>query len=227
MALRLNNVLSRVLPAQAGTQGMFMNCWTPAFAGVTNILLNPAPVSTGMTRRYDGTGIADLIFAAALMIAIPASAQDMGTILDDRDADAADARALQAEARLFENIRQGIALSIAQCELTTTCKPTVNREELRRILGKLETRLDALTNRHSKSGDAALEPVMLAYVGTRDGYNEFLTKLDTILPPESDDADADVLEDAANLPPEFAIFADADTDLTDDLDEVATEPTPQ
>ncbi len=171
--------------------------------------------------------VAAAFIGAACAFAGSGFAQEVGTILDDRDADAADAGALQAEARLFENIRQGIALSIAQCELTTTCKPTVNREELRRILGKLESRLDTLTNRHSKSGDAALEPVMLAYVGTRDGYNEFLTKLETILPPESDDVGTDVLEDAANLPPEFAIFADADTDLTDDLDEAAAEPTPQ
>jgi hypothetical protein len=161
-----------------------------------------------------------LIMVLCIGLTAPLSAQETVGIIDDKDAGKAEPGALEAEARLFETIRQGIALSIAQCELTPKCTPTVNREELRRIVGKLETRLDVLTSRHSESGDAALEPVMLAYVETRDGYTEFLTKLDAILPPESDDTGTGVLEDAGSLPPEFAVFADADADLSDD----ATEP---
>ena len=180
--------------------------WTPAFAGVTG------------ARSLFGF-LLWLMFAAALS-STPVLAQEAKGILDDRDAVAAEPGALQAEAQLFETIRQGIALSIAECELTPKCKPTVNREELRRIVGKLETRLDALTSRHSESGDAALEPVMLAYVGARDGYTEFLTKLDAILPPELDESGTGVLEDAGSLPPEFAVFADADAELTDDSSEV-------
>ena len=159
--------------------------------------------------------IAGALFAGALCLSAPVMAQG-GAILDDRDAAAADPGALQAEAQLFETIRQGVALSIAECELTPKCTPTVNREELRRIVTKLETRLDALTSRHSESGDAALEPVMLAYVGARDGYTEFLHKLDAILPPEADESSTAVLEDAGSLPPEFAVFSDADAELTDD-----------
>ena len=167
-----------------------------------------------------------LAFIVALA-ASPVMAQGGAGILDDRDADAADPGALQAEAQLFETIRQGIALSIAECELTPKCTPTVNREELRRIVSKLETRLDTLTSRESKSGDAALKPVMLAYVDARDGYNEFLTKLDAILPPESDETGTRVLDDAGSLPPELAIFADSDVDVSDDVDEPAAEAAPQ
>ena len=169
-----------------------------------------------MVLNMTGKLIFALLLALSAQVA-PLSAQESVGVLDDKDADQADPGALQAEARLFETIRQGIALSIAQCELTPNCTPTVSREELRRIVGKLETRLDALTARHSAAGDAALEPVMLAYVETRDGYSEFLTRLDSILPPEA--GDAGVLEDAGSLPAEFAVFADADADLSDDADE--------
>ena len=168
-----------------------------------------------MGDRINTGFFAVVAFVAALAVA-PVFAQDVKGILDDRDADAAEPGTLQSEAQLFETIRQGIALSIAECELTPKCKPTVNREELRRIVGKIETRLDALTSRHSKSGDTALEPVMLAYVGTRDGYTEFLSKLDAILPPEADDTSTRALEDAGDLPPEFSVFADADAELADD-----------
>ncbi|OFZ99086.1 MAG: hypothetical protein A3H35_14745 [Betaproteobacteria bacterium RIFCSPLOWO2_02_FULL_62_17] len=147
----------------------------------------------------------------------PLWAQDSTGVLDDKDADRADPGALQAEATLFETIRQGIALSIAQCELTPDCAATVSREELRRIVGKLETRLDALTARQSADGDTALEPIMLAYVETRDRYSEFLTKLDQILPPESEFGGREA--DLGELPAEFSVFADADSAMTDDAEE--------
>lgn len=165
--------------------------------------------------------VALLLLSAALCS--PVGAQESIGVLNDKDADQADAGALQAEATLFETIRQGIALSIAQCELTPKCTPTVSREELRRIVGKLETRLDTLTARHSAGGDAALEPIMVAYVESRDRYNEFLTKVDQLLPPETESEGRNF--DAGELPAEFAIFADADAALSDDTEEpVADDP---
>jgi len=142
-------------------------------------------------------------------------------VLDDKDAKQADPGTLQAEASLFETIREGIAVSIAECELTPKCKPTVSREELRRIVGKLETRLDALTARQSASADAALEPVMLAYVESRDKYNEYLTKLDRILPPEDESSGRE--SSLGDLPPEFSVFADATAPIADDADDVQME----
>jgi len=164
---------------------------------------------------YRHSIVALLLVSAAMWS--PVQAQESIGVLNDKDADQADAGALQAEASLFESIRQGMELSIAQCELTPKCTPTVSREELHRIVGKLETRLDAVTARHSAQGDAALEPVMLAYVETRDRYNEFLTKVDRILPPESESGGRNF--DAVDLPPEFAIFADAEAELSDDTEE--------
>lgn len=159
-----------------------------------------------------------LLLAIALALAgTTALAQDGNGVLDDKDAARADPAALQAEQELFETIRQGIAVSIAQCELAPKCNPTVAREELRRIVGKLDTRLDTLTARHTESGDAALEPIMVAYVETRDGYNEFLSRLDSILPPEDEFGEP---LDLGELPEEFDVFSDADADLTDDTDEV-------
>lgn len=162
-----------------------------------------------------------LVILAAFAASGPVPAQDSVGILDDKDAERAETGTLQSEAQLFEIIRQGIAVSIAQCEGTPGCVPSVSREELNRILGKLETRLDVLTARHSQSGDAALEPVLLAYVETRDGYNEFLEKLASVLPPEDEFGEP---VDLGDLPDEFDVFADADAGLLDDADEVpATE----
>ena len=165
-----------------------------------------------MTRPFI---IALLLTSAALCA--PVWAQEPAGVLDDKDAKQADAGALQAEATLFETIRQGIALSIAQCESTPKCTPTVSREELRRIVGKLETRLDTLTARQSAAADAALEPVMLAYVESRDKYNEFLTKLDKILPPDAESSGRDF--NLGDLPPEFSVFADADAPVSDDTND--------
>lgn len=165
-----------------------------------------------------------IVAMAALATAVPLFAQDAIGILDDRDAGNAAPQSLQAEARLFEDIRQGIALSIAQCELSpANCTPTVSREEVRRIVEKLEGRLDALTSRHSESGDAELEPVLLAYVETRDGYTQFLNKLDTLLPPEGESGEP---VDLGQLPEEFAIFADADAELIDDADDSVVDEVP-
>ncbi len=159
------------------------------------------------------------LILAACVQCVPCWAQESAGVLDDKDADRADPGALQAEATLFENIRESIALSIAQCELNPGCTPTVSREELRRLVGKLETRLDSLTARHSAEADAALEPVMLAYVETRDRYNEFLIRLDQILPPDADSESGARAVDLGELPPEFSVFADADSAVLDDADE--------
>jgi hypothetical protein len=157
------------------------------------------------------------LLLASTALCAPARAQEPVGVLDDKDAKQAEPGALQAEATLFETIRQGIAVSIAQCELTPKCTPTVSREELRRIVGKLETRLDTLTARQSAAADAALEPVMLAYVESRDKYNEFLTKLDTILPPDAESSGRD--SNLGVLPPEFSVFADADSPVSDDTED--------
>lgn len=163
-----------------------------------------------------------LLLLGLALVGGPIQAQESLGILDDKDAERAEAGTLQAEAQLFEVIRQGIAVTIAQCEGTPGCVPTVSREELNRIVGKLETRLDVLTARHSQSGDAALEPVLLAYVEARDGYNQFLEKLASVLPPEDEFGQP---VDLGDLPDEFDVFADADAGLTDDSDEVpAAEP---
>lgn len=167
-----------------------------------------------MDRPRPGSG---LLLAIVLALAGPTVlAQDGIGVLDDKDAARAEPAALQAEQELFETIRQGIAVSIAQCELAPKCNPTVAREELRRIVGKLDTRLDTLTARHTESGDAALEPIMVAYVETRDGYNQFLSRLDTILPPEDEFGEP---LDLGDLPEEFDVFADADAGLSDDTEE--------
>jgi hypothetical protein len=170
----------------------------------------------GPIRRFMAAGL--LCGTAAL-----ACAQESRGILDDKDAKNAVMDVLRTETQLLETIRQGIALSIAQCELTPECAPTVSREELRRIIGKIETRLDVLSARHASVGNEELEPVMLAYAESRDGYNEFLSRLDTILPPEGEEGE---VRDLGTLPEEFAIFSDADAVLLDDTDELPAESEP-
>ena len=156
-----------------------------------------------------------LVLAWPLAFAAPAFAQtDAGpSIITDKELDKADVATLQAEADLLETIRKGIALTLALCESGKPCTPSVNRDELHRIIDKVGKRIDVLTARHSETNDAALEPVMLAYVDVRDNYTKVLDELSKLVPQEQEDAAG------GGLPAKLSdIFKDADQALGDDED---------
>ena len=102
-------------------------------------------------------------------------------LLDNDEAKAADLNALQTEARLFSTIRMGIALSMAQCHNQTDCTPSVNAEEVQRLLDTLNTRIDEMTLRQEEvENPDAYQQVLALYTGERDNYSGVLEQLDTL-----------------------------------------------
>lgn len=151
--------------------------------------------------------------AGFLTVAAPVCAQtgNDSSIIADKELDKADVATLQAEAELLETIRKGITLTLALCEPGQACTPSVNRDELHRIIEKVGKRIDVLTARHSETNDAALEPVMLAYVDVRDNYTKVLEQLTALVPVEKENAAE------GGLPSNLGdVFKDADQALGDD-----------
>ena len=170
---------------------------------------------------------------AALWAAGAAGAQETpGTdgILSEDAAPEADVARLEQEAALFETIRRGVALALAQCELTSaeTCTLTVSRDELERLLETLNQRITQLAERHAESGEATLEPVLVAYADARDGYSRVLEKLATVSPPpgaavggSEGPAAGEVAGKAGTTTPEaYEVFKDVDEALTDEDEEL-------
>ena len=162
-------------------------------------------------------------------------------ILADDEAAQAPTSTLQQEAKIFSSIRMGIALSMAQCEGRDLCSPSVNSNEIKRLLETLDNRIDDLTLKQESVEDPdAFQEVLAIYVDERDNYNSVLEKLGTVEEdiedigvesevvefeePEleetlsEDDTFVDEPADAAISDDEFELFQDADLELEDDED---------
>jgi len=128
-----------------------------------------------------------LTFAACglgLALAMQSSYARDTAILNDDTAAQADVQALKAEAELFEKIKKGVMLNLAECDLTKSCKPDVNADEVQRILLKLDSRITSLTARYNKTDEKGLEDVILTYADARKGYAKALDKLDAMSGPQ-------------------------------------------
>lgn len=177
-----------------------------------------------------------LLTVAGLIATAPAG---HARILADDEAEQAPTPALRDEVRLFSSIRMGLALSMAQCEGRELCTPTVNSDEVQRLLETLNTRIEDLTLKQESVEDPeAFEEVLSLYVDERDNLNSFLERLGTVeediedIGVESEvvdfeDAELDetLSEDAtfADEPvdsaagDEFEIFEDVGEELEDDI----------
>ena len=103
-----------------------------------------------------------------------------GNILANDEANNADATTLVNEAGVFESIRMGIALAMAQCEGLAGCSPAVNEEELKQLIRALDTRIDNLTLRQEEVEDPeGFDEILALYVNERDNYAHFMEKLGT------------------------------------------------
>ena len=122
----------------------------------------------------------------SLLLSGGAGAVNLGEILSDDNVAGADVTALEAEAMVFDTLREGIAISVARCEVET-CVPDVNRDELELLIEKLNNRISALSGRYQESGDSTLEKVLLSYSSSRDSYNGFLDKLDILAAPAEEE----------------------------------------
>jgi len=153
--------------------------------------------------------------------------EDLGEILPTDVAQGADVSALQAEAKSFNTIKQGVALSLAMCEGNDLCKPNVRRDELNEIISTLNERISSIGQRYEESGDKDLEGVLLAYSSAKDDYSKYLDKLNTMVPEEAN-ATEDLFgqtdlfggfDGPATGADPFAVFNDADEEIKDDVDE--------
>ena len=155
-----------------------------------------------------------------------------GNILAEDEASDADATRLINEASVFESIRMGIALSMAQCEGLADCYPAVNEEELKQLIQALDNRIDNLTLRQEEVEDPeGFDEILAIYVNERDNYADFMEKLGTyskdieaigeeeLIPEEEiveeDFVDETVSEESVDIAEELQFFED-ELDLGDE-----------
>ena len=125
---------------------------------------------------------------------------------DDAVVDAATTD-LQAETELFRTIQQGIALSLATCKFSNTCRPTVNRDELERMIASLDLRIGDLSQRFQDTGEEELADILVSYADIRDACNGYIEQLAEYTGDAEEVEEDDLGED------EFDIFRDAEDDL--------------
>jgi hypothetical protein len=127
-----------------------------------------------------------LISGLLMMLATISAYADKGEILADDVATRADVSVLETEAELFEQIKNGVLLSLAECDHEKACSPNVNSDEIQRILLKLDSRITSLSTRYTKTREQGLDKVLLTYADARKGYAAVLDKLDALSDQDED-----------------------------------------
>lgn len=145
---------------------------------------------------------------------IPLHAAVTGNILSDAAFAEADAASLKEEANLFLRIKDGVMLSLAQCDLSETCSPDVGMREVESLLQTIDVRITTLVERYTETGNPELEQALLIYADARDGYARALDKLETLEGTGDEDAlgEDDFSEDLESG--DYSnLFEDTDEDL--------------
>jgi hypothetical protein len=148
-------------------------------------------------------------------------------ILEEQVLDSADSAKFQQEIDIFTTIKDGITLSVAECELVESCPVNVNRSEVEQLITVIDSRVNALSLRYTESADRGLESVLVSYADTRDGYKALLDKMNTMPQfAQQSDVASDLETDdfftgagsrAGAMPNELMqLFQDADEELLDD-----------
>ena len=102
-----------------------------------------------------------------------------GRILDKLEVERADKEAYLAETQTFQSIGMGIALSLAQCEVTSSCDPSVDKDELDTLINELDVRINKLILKQ-EGGEEDYTEILTAYVDTRENYINYQQQLDEI-----------------------------------------------
>ena len=173
-----------------------------------------------------------LIIAAQLSIVF--SMQVLAALTEVLDTDAvanADVDTLLEDAKTFNTIGMGIALSIAQCEGMDVCDPTVDENEIGKLIEALDKRIEGVVSRQ-QNNEEELGNIITAYADTKEKYTDYMDRLDKIaksaepeLPP-AEFAEEDIFADEdAMTEDEFSAFEDSAEDLIDDeeLEEIDLE----
>ena len=126
---------------------------------------------------------------------------------------------LMAEVAVFKNIRQGLTLSVTQCEFDSACDATPNSKEVQQIIDAIDKRVDGLSQRQQDAGNSAgLEDVLVAYGDERSGFSRVLKKIgDTTSSVVENIDEAEIFGDDAGgeeAAEQFGdMFADEDEEL--------------
>ena len=121
------------------------------------------------------------LFTAILLCGGAAAATGAkGGILRDEAVAGAEPAVLASEARLFARIKDGVMLTLAECQLADSCEPSVDIGEVERILHKIDTRITTLSSRYAESNNKQLEEALLIYANAREGYVEALDRLEAL-----------------------------------------------
>tara|TARA_R110000782_G_scaffold137977_3_gene230427 strand:+ start:780 stop:1364 length:585 start_codon:yes stop_codon:yes gene_type:complete len=155
----------------------------------------------------------------AILITLFVSVNVPAVILNTEEAEQADLILLEDEAKVFQSIGLGIALSLAQCDGIDLCSLTVEEGEIRELLKTLESRIGNLILKQEEAEDpAGVDDVLTAYMNERDSYHAHLEKLQRIT--NTLDSDIDLLEDADEMEVDFPVESARNEELNDYLDEL-------
>lgn len=155
----------------------------------------------------------------AILITLFVSVNVPAVILNSEEAEQADLILLEDEAKVFQSIGLGIALSLAQCDGIDLCSLTVEEGEIRELLKTLESRVGSLILKQEEAEDpAGVDDVLTAYMNERDSYHAYLEKLQRIT--NTLDSDIDLLEDADEMEVDFPVESARNEELNDYLDEL-------
>ena len=143
-------------------------------------------------------------------------------VLDINEVINADITTLLDDAKMFDTIGMGIALSIALCDGKIDCEPTVDESEISQLIEALEKRIEGVVSRQENS-EEDLTNIITAYVDTKEKYNDYLgmlSKMTTISEPELPQdviTDEDIFADEEVITEDdFSAFDDSVEDLVDD-----------
>ena len=144
-------------------------------------------------------------------------------IMSNEAAQTASPDELMAEVAVFKNIRQGLTLSVTQCEFDSACDATPNSKEVQQVIDTIDKRVDGLSQRQQDAGNSAgLEDVLVAYGNERSGLSRVLKKINATTSSVIEHIDEAELFDAATetesteagAAEEFGdMFADEDEEL--------------
>ncbi len=152
-----------------------------------------------------------------------AAANGFDSILAEEEAQAADVILLEDEVAVFESIRMGLALFLAECDDADACPLSPDGNELETLVQILNTRVDMLTLRRQEAeSEAAFDAILSAYVRERDGYALQMEAVEELI---ADSATLSGLSEEAILDGELAdkllqqelqLFEEDITDLSED-----------
>jgi len=145
-------------------------------------------------------------------------------ILTEDTANNASLGVLKQEVEVFTTIRNGLYLSVAECELFDQCDANVNKGEIEQLLVVLDNRINLLSARYTVTTEADLESILVGYVDVRDGYSNILQKMESLPQFEHQLNTADIGIDlygsdatSGEVPDNLLrLFMDTDNDLVDD-----------